>query len=709
MALFLMKRIFFFSIAALGIALLLINRPNGVSAHPPQMASLVTAAPFDTTGRIPIDAKRWYHVVDVSTGLNGLFDGKLDESVNTGWSKMLANYDAYYPLRAGEQMTIDRIRLYDYNDQNLDKPFTLSIITADWKRIPIAQFVGEKYGEWVGPDPKQPGLFRIKTPVPGARFLLINTSGAYPSELELYGSYTAGKSTTKPLQVRQTPFGQAMGVNMFEWNLEEAARSWEIDESRVPALRSFAAVRHYMDWEKLEAQPGQYSYNLTINGAWNYDALYERLKAEHVDVLACLKTIPKWLENLYPADQRNISNNPVRYGSDLSKPASYVEQAKVAFQYIARYGYNKGVDPALVSVTTQHNQWAPANQKKIGMGLIRYIECENERDKTWHGRQGYQTAREYAANLSAFYDGHKQSMGPGVGVKNADPAVTVVIGGLAAHTTDYVRAMIDWCREFRGYHPDGRVNLCWDVINQHLYANDVGTSQSSVGKEATRGTAPELAGVGEQAAAFVKLSHELCNDMPVWITETGYDTNQGSPFHAIAIGQKSVMQTQADWTLRTALLYLRTGIDRVFFYQMYDENPDNPTPFSSMGLINSNKTRKPAADYLYQATRLLGNFTYRETLQRTNASQPLVDRYVLNQAGAGKQTAYVLTIPDERGRTATYDLPVPKGDSVQLFIPAIGQESMTKRVLVSLNGIVKISVGETPVFVLLSPTAPRRP
>ncbi|MEZ0540709.1 hypothetical protein [Fibrella arboris] len=703
-----MKPLFFVSVAAVGITLLFLNRPNSAVSHPPQLAVSTNSGAFDTTGRIPIDAKRWYQVVNASSGLDALFDGVTDVNVNTGWHKLLDNYDAYYPLRAGEQMTIDRIRLYDYADQNLDKPMTLSIITADWKRIPIARFIGDKYQEWVGPDPQQPGTFRLKTPISGARFLLINTSGAYPSELELYGSYTPPAPVRKALQVRQTPFRQAVGVNMFEWNLEEAARSWEVDESRMPAMRSFAAVRHYLDWEKLEAQPGQYSYNLTLSGAWNYDALYERLKAEHIDVLACLKTIPKWLENLYPADQRDYGNNPVRYGSDLSKPTSYIEQARVAFQYMARYGYNKRIDPNLVSVTAQHNQWAPANQKKIGLGLIRYIECENERDKTWKGRQGYQSAREYAANLSAFYDGHKHTLGPGAGVKNADPTVTVVIGGLAASTTDYVRAMVDWCREFRGYLPDGRVNLCWDVINQHLYANDAGTSQLGSGKAATRGAAPELAGVGEQAAAFVRLSHELCHDMPVWITEAGYDTNQGSPFHAVAIGPKSVEQTQADWTLRTALLYLRGGIDRVFFYQMYDENPADPTQFSSMGLINGDKTRKPAANYLYQVNRLIGTFTFRETNRRTNPGQPIVDRYVDKRPDGTTQTAYVLMVPDERGRTVAYSLPVPKGETIDLYVPNAFNKDMTKRTISSLNGSIPLTIGETPSFVLLAPTAPQQ-
>ena len=700
-----MKRFVFFT-AAIGAVLLLTNRPNSVSKHPPQQARPLILSAADSSGRIPIDATRWYQVVNSSTGLEGLFDDVTQENVNTGWGKILPDYEAYYPLLEGEKMIIDRIRLYDFADQNLDTPMTLSIITADWKRIPVARFVGDKYNEWVGPDPTQPGTFQLKTPVTGARFLLIHTSGAYPSELQLYGSHTPGKALTGKLPVRQTPFRQAAGVNMFEWNLEDPANSRVIDETRVLPMRSFAAARHYMDWEKLEAQPGQYSYNPTLSGGWNYDALYERLRAEHIDVLACLKTIPKWLENSYPANQRHQSNNPARCGSDWLKPTSYVEQARVAFQYMARYGSNKKIDPAQVRVTALHDHWQPVNQKKIGLGLIRYIECENERDKTWHGRQGYQTAREYAANLSAFYDGHKKTLGPGAGAKNADPSVTVVIGGLAGHTTDYVRAMVDWCREFRGYHADGRVNLCWDVINHHLYANDAGTSQTNLGA-ARRGAAPELAGVGQQAAAFVKLSHELCADMPVWITEAGYDTNGGSPFRAVAIGQKSVEQTQADWILRTALLYLRTGIDRVFFYQLYDENPADPTQFSSMGLINKDKTRKPAADYLHQATQLIGNFTYRETLPRATSSQPIVDRYVLDLPNKTSQTAYVMLVPDERGRTSAYTLPVAKGDTVQLYTPQSNRATMTKRALISVNGSVSVLVGETPVFVLFSPAPPR--
>ncbi|GAB3489906.1 hypothetical protein GCM10027341_00860 [Spirosoma knui] len=656
----------------------------------PIRSRMVTSASALESGKIPIVPSRWYQVNNVSNGLEGLFDGITDVPVRTGWSKLVENYDAYYPLLEGEKMTIERIRFYDSEGTNEDAPMTLSIITDKWERIPIASFVGTTYNNWVGPDPDNLTEFALKAPVSNARYLVINTSGAYPSEMELYGTYQPGKAPT-PTPVRSTPFRQSIGANAFEWNVEDGLSPWQVDEARIKALQGFFAIRHYMDWEKLEEQEGHYTYNPTLNGSWHYDVMYERLKAEGIEVLACLKTIPKWLQETYPPDERDGENVPAPYGSDLSSPASYIAQAKVGFQYIARYGSNKNVDPSLVKVSPI-TTWAGTNTVKIGMDLIHYIECENERDKTWKGRKAYQTAREYAANLSAFYDGHKNTLGPGVGVKNADPSVQVAIGGLAASTTDYLRAMIDWCREFRGYKPNGQINLCWDIINQHLYATDTKLSQDG---DSERGAAPEVAEVGKRAAAFVDIAHQYANDMPVWITEAGYDINQGSPIRAIPIGRKSALETQADWTLRTALLYTRVGIDRLYFYQLYDDNIQNPVQFSSMGLINDNKTRKPAADYLIQARKLIGDYRYKETIN----SDPVVDRYELDG-----RSAYVLLIPDEQGRAGTYNLSVPKGDTVKLYSPTIGSDVMTRTTKVSLTGTIPLTVTETPLFALLSST-----
>lgn len=524
------------------------------------------------------------------------------------------------------------------------------------------------------------------------------------------GAYAAAASVAQPLTVQAAPgapappvtpptatgprplrLRQQFGVNAFEWDLEDPNRPGEVDESRLAAVKNFTGIRHYLDWEKLESSPEAYTYNPTHSGGWNYDAMYQRLKAEGIEVLVCIKTLPNWLLETWPAAERDYENVPVRYGSDFSSPNSYREQARLAFQFAARYGSNAGVNPGLLSVNSTP-RWPGdgVNQVKIGLNLIQYMECDNERDKWWKGAKAYQSPAQYAANLSAFYDGHKNTMGPGVGVKNADPNMQVVMAGLAAPDPNYVRGMIEWCRQNRGYRADGSVNLCWDIINYHLYSNDAKTSQ---GGNSTRGSAPEVSEAGQVARDFVQMAREQAGGMPVWITETGYDVNQGSPLKAVAIGNRSIAETQADWILRTALLYARLSVERVFFYQLYDDNPGSTTQFASMGLLNADKSPRLAAQYLSQTNRLLGDYVFQQTLSH----DPVVDRYELNG-----NSAYALVVPDERGRTAQYTLNLGSATYADVYRPTSGSQTMAAQRVNLQNGQLTLQVTETPVFVLAS-------
>ncbi len=657
-------------------------------------APTTTAAPVVLGDKIPIDGSRWYQLNNVSSSLAPLFDGNTDAEIQTGWGKILSNYDAYYPLQAGESMTIKAIKFYDGNGSNPTSPMRLSIITNDWRRIEIGQFHGLTYNSWVGPYPaKQPSgdaKFLLDAELSGARYLVINTSDFWPREIELYGTYQASTATSTPITKKSPVFKNLLGINAFEWDFYQNGES-TISAPKMQALQSFGALRHYMDWQKLELTEGNYTFNPTHAGGWNYDLMYERSKADGIEIMACLKELPPWMVNTYPADQQGNDNVPLRFGKDFSDPLSYIEQAKVAFQFTARYGRNTSINPALVRVNSAI-RWTsdPPNVVKIGLGTVKYIECDNERDKWWRGRKGYQTGREYAANMSAFYDGHKNTMGAGIGVKNADPSMVVVMGGLCSlyNGVDYLRGMIDWCREFRGYLPDGRVNLCWDVINYHLYPDNANSSQ---GGTSTRGAAPELSTATQIARNVLKLAHDACNDMPVYISETGYDLNQGSPLHAIAIGNKSVLTTQADWNLRTALLYGREGIDRVDFYQTYDLNLDCAVQFCSMGFINSDFTRKPTADYFYQAKKLLGNYAFKESL----STNPNVDRYEYNG-----QSMYALWVPDEVGRTGQYTLNLGgAAGAAKVYTPQAGLDSMAVQTVRVTNGLVGLTLTETPIFV----------
>lgn len=661
-------------------------------ASSPVTSSPTTPSPTTPTiigTRIPLDGKRWYQLNNTSYGLEGLSDGILGVNIEAGWGKILSNWDAYYPLASDEQMTLQSIRFHDGQGNFASQPMTLSIITDKWEKIVIAKFTGELYNEWVGPDPTTPNTFVLKNPpTANIRYLLINTYGNYPTEMELYGTFSSSIKVISTVPKKATRMKQGLGINGFEWDFYDTRDGSLIDEKKFKAMKSFGGFRHYIDWDKLEATEGSYTFNPTQNGGWNYDAIYERCKLADIEVLACIQTAPDWLVNTYPIAERDNNISPVKYGKSVTDPASYIEQAKVAFQYAARFGSNTKVDRSLLNVNSKP-RWTNDNVNtiKVGLGVVKYMECGNERDKWWRGRMAYQTAREHAANLSAFYDGHKNTMGPGVGVKNADPNMKVVMAGLSFARPDYVRGMIDWCKEFRGYNADGSVNLCWDVVNYHLYADNA--NSSTQGSNSTRGAAPEVSEAGKIAKDFIQMSHEYLNDMPVWISELGYDLNQGSPLKAIPVGDKSEYITQADWILRSALMYNRLGLERTFFYEVYDDNFANPIQFASSGLINQDLSRKPAADYIYQTNKLMGNYVYMETLSQN----PLVDRYELN----GK-SAYVLAVPDEKGRTINYTLYLNNIAKANLYSPKVGADSMSVTSVSSVGGQFALTVTETPLF-----------
>ena len=453
----------------------------------------------DGARKIPLEAAHWYQLnnrgdqVTPGTGLAQLSDGVTDKAVFMGWGKLLTTYDCYYEFKNLRDVRLTKIRLYDGEGAFANQPFKLyAKASATARPQLLTTFTGEAYQQWQ----------EIRLPAPvQAQYLVLNTSWGFPTELELYGTYQTAPPATLP-PPKPVRLGNELGVNAFVWDFMQSDADAnvrdQVYEPKLRRLQAFTQYRDYVDWEKLEATQGRYTFNPTVSGGWNYDVLYKRLRQEGKLVLPCLKTLPGWFSAAnYPADQRDAENVPAAAAADRLDPASYVLQAKLAFQFAARYGANARISPALLAgvVTGPVYATAPAagaRTREVGLNYIQYIECENERDKWWKGRKAYQTAREYAANLSAFYDGHKGTLGPGVGVKAADSTMQVVMGGIASTQTDYARGIIDWCKEFRGYRSDGRVDLCFDVLNYHAYANASGESQS--GQSARGGSAGDDGG-----------------------------------------------------------------------------------------------------------------------------------------------------------------------------------------------------------------------
>ena len=644
-------------------------------------------------GKLPLVGKYWYQLnntgdnTTLTTGLQQLVDGNTVDPVFMGWGKLLPNYDCYYEFKNLTNVTISKIRFYDRGGNFADKPFKLyAKATVTSTPVLIGTFTGQGQNEWLD--------INLTTPVK-AQYLIANVWSGFPIEMELYGTYQTVPNVSLYLK-KEIKFTAMDGVNSFVWNF---LQDWDnpniagkIFEPKMKLLNAFTQYRDYVDWEKIESTQGSYTFNPTQSGGWNYDLMYKRLKDDGKDVVACLKTLPAWFQQkYYPADQQDSEDVPAPYGSDLLDPNSYILQSKMAFQFAARYGSNKNISTSLQSAVVAGVIYPSAPEagyrtRETGLGYIKYIECENERDKWWKGRKAYQTAREYAANLSAFYDGNKNTMGAGVGVKNADPDMKVVIGGTANASVDYVKGIIDWCKEFRGYKEDGSVNLCFDVINYHYYANNSNTSQDG---GSTSGTAPELSESAAIAATFTDLAREY--NAEVWITESGYDVNAGSPLHAPAIGNKTAEQVQADWILRTSLLYAQAGINRLFFYEAYDDNIDNSIQFSSSGLLDGKaRKRKPAADYLFQTNKLIGNYTYKETIQNS----PTIHRYQLQDTAV-----YVAYVPSAQGKTINYNLNLGSASKAKIYTLKIGMDSMDVKEVNLTNNSLNVTLSETPVFI----------
>lgn len=86
----------------------------------------------------------------------------------------------------------------------------------------------------------------------------------------------------------------------------------------------------------------------------------------------------------------------------------------------------------------------------------------------------------------------------------------------------------------------------------------------------------------------------------------------------------------------------------------------------------------------------MGEYVYSGTIH----SDPIVDVYSFNE-----KNIYVLTVPDQVGREEDYDLPLPGISEVRIHHPQAGSDKMRIQRAGITDGVLKIKVTETPVFV----------
>lgn len=508
-----------------------------------------------------------------------------------------------------------------------------------------------------------------------------------PSEILLYGYKvkTVKKVIPERKEHPKTDMRKFVGMNAFVNDGDDISRAVNY-------------IREYHPWLWTCEPNGEntsISTATSLRGGWNFDEYYRKIHEFGIDICPTISSHP--------------TRSPKDHTCDSTDPANYMSYAKMLFQYIARYGNNKNIDPSLINV-------GAGQEKKIGLGYISAIEPLNEPDGTWLGRDPYFSPFELAAFLSMCYDGHCGKY-KNVGVKQADPGCIMSMSGGAGLNLNYLRAMEFWAKYNR---PDGK--LPFDVINAHRYCGksidragivkniDVNIDdRGDKGEKVYVGVSPEEGNIIGAFDKILEWRDRYHPELQAWLTEFGWDTNQSydTSTSAHAYAEYSGRQVQAMWLVREYLLLSSIGIERAAMYMSRDCGPEEtavgkystsglvrfPIEINSTNLIQGNK--KDSFYYVYSLKEILGKTCFDCEIESSN-EYVKVFRYA---ADDGKYIYAVWCTTSDGTNVPGYKLHV--GDGEFILAQLENEYYNGKRSdLENKSGSVTVNVSENPVFII---------
>lgn len=473
------------------------------------------------------------------------------------------------------------------------------------------------------------------------------------------------------------PMDQFIGMNSYintPDKIHEAVGC--VREYRPWRLNGVTDLKTPINWGDLAHVTGKGEYYQKDMG--NSDLYYQKMKRMGVECVPCIHR---------HVDEENEHENIPNFGGDPNIPKSYQVMADYSFQYIARYG-SKTVPDSLLRTTE-------ASPKKSGMGLIRYFENWNEPNRWWGEPQGHFTPYQFAAYCSATYDGHMNQMGSGFGVKNADPDIKFVHGGLAFILPDYLKAMKLWSDYYRnGSFPA-------DVLNVHHYCN-TRNEQHPVGE--AHGISPEDDHLKEKLQKLVSWRNENLPDKEIWLSELGWDTDEKT-YQSAAFGHKlypdkiTMEEIQGQWLVRGYLVSAAAGIDRMMMFLANDLKNYTAGVYGSCGFITVKNEFKPSWYYVKTLRSALTGMVFQDEYPSAN-EKVWIYRFRDLKTGKG---AYVLWCPTADGTTVeNYELKLTGNTLSATKVTLMDkQESGIPEIQEIAGQTIKVNVSERPVIVLV--------
>lgn len=532
-------------------------------------------------------------------------------------------------------------------------------------------------------------------------------------------------------------------------------------DTPVDRMKAFGFVREYHEWALDEGYPGLngvdenasppypnnlYKWNPSYQSqtATQFDEFYDLITNEGILLAPDLIQSPPQIvaPNANPQTfeiERILEKQPLEENEDPTDPYAYLERADYLYHYTARYGrtaFSPNREQQIIAPKLH-----PSQLLRTGYGYALYIEDWNEQDKWWHNEfnpEEYATTyfepEEYAAMLSADYDGHGSNMGritdpddenseiSVVGIKNADPTMKVVMGGLSDLDMDYLEDMVAWFEQARDTLI-GADLYPFDVINFHHYS-DNNPNLRQIGQY---GISPEEDKLREQLEAIVQYRDQNFPNKELWLSEFGYDTNTRSeqrvPYEGI--GDADRQEIQGQWLTRAYLEIAAAGFDRAMAFTLEDVC-DPPSPdsdvcglFNNSGLVASDKfNNQPKKSWYYTYT--LRN-TLKETVYDVDLSNPLVDEadcnlnsprvYRFRKPGDPNYFVYALWSPTSCD-VSPYNYILDIGNHseaklVEMIAPSIvGKQSELTVQSIGATNTVGVSISERPIFVVVGSSNP---
>ncbi len=485
--------------------------------------------------------------------------------------------------------------------------------------------------------------------------------------------------------------GDFIGVNAF------------IDDP-TDKLAAVGNVREYHDWQWTDGNgdtsyPGypnnQNSFSL-FGGSWDWDTYYGDLKAKGVFGYPVIQQGVPWLAN--------GAVPPVPADASTSAPASYAAHADEMFQYAARYGSTRVADGLL--------KLAAGQTRLSGLGLLEYIEDFNEEDAWWvlgNGQPVF-SPEVYAAMASADCDGDQGRMGKTLGMKNADPNMKCVMGGLSGKGTpntvweQSIETYLDGMRAWATAHRAG--DFPADVVNVHYYSFGPDSSGTANPRPAV---SPEDDHVKDVMARLRAYRDANLPGKELWLTEFGYDTDPQSVLHAPALGSNSAEIVQGQWLLRYYLAVLAAGFDRAFLFVSRDSCAEGDascsTQFDTSGVATVGDagatgpwTPKPAYYFIATLRSRLASFAWRGEVPSGN---PGVTVYTFKDT-TSPRGAYVVWSPTSSA-SVVHAFALATGSATQATAVLLADQSPTgtESTLTPTGGAVSLEVTETPTIVLV--------